>query len=162
MPDAEEPRWIADEMLGRLTRFLRILGYDTRYVHGLADDQVREESQREGRILLTRDVRLAARTPGALLIRSAHLEGQLRELWERYPELSRVPRFTRCTKCNGPLTLFDLPAEGTVEVGGIAVRTQSVGPVYRCTVCGQPYWEGSHTRKVRSFLETAASGSVPR
>ncbi len=132
-----EERFIADEMLGRLARYLRILGYDTEYARDTDDEAIRARADSERRILLTRDRELARRTPGAILLRSPRLAEQLAEVRRRLPRIGFAPRFDRCTVCNGELA----PAEG-----------EERGSIYACRRCGQRYWEGSHTRRIREFL----------
>jgi len=56
-----EPRFLADEMLGSLARWLRIMGYDTEYARGMSDSDILARSRVEGRIVLTRDRQLAER-----------------------------------------------------------------------------------------------------
>ncbi|MCI4361372.1 MAG: Mut7-C RNAse domain-containing protein, partial [Thermoplasmata archaeon] len=80
------PRWLADEMLGRLSRYLRFLGHDTQYVRGQTDREIVEQIRRDGRRLLTRDRALAARVPGALLLASPYLPDQLRQLHAEAPD----------------------------------------------------------------------------
>ena len=161
VPEPTEDRWLVDEMLGRLARFLRILGYDTEYVRGLSDDAIRARALDERRTLLTRDGALAARTPQAFVILSTDLRKQLRELWGKYPHLLREPRFDRCTKCNGKLAPLDTEQASAAGVPGLVVRTASFGSMYRCTRCGQAYWEGSHTEKIRTFLREASQAETP-
>ncbi len=156
-----EERWLADEMLGRLARFLRILGYDTEYARDIADDAIRERARAEGRTLVTRDGALAARTPHAIVLISTDLRGQLWELWAQRPTLGREPRFSRCTRCNGPLLPIEVGEARRFGVPEHIVETARPGSLYRCEGCGQPYWEGSHTEKIRAFLQEAAE-SAPR
>ena len=143
-----EPRWLADEMVGRLARYLRFLGHDTVYVRGLEDDEIARRALREGRTLITRDRRLADRTPGALWLSSPELREQLRAVRASCPSAGYEVRFDRCTVCNGRLA--------RVEAGQLTELPPSVrgsaGPVFRCTECGHAYWEGSHTRRIREEL----------
>lgn len=147
MAAATNHRWLADEMLGRLARYLRMAGADTVYVRGLRDEEVRARSIAEGRTLLTRDRLLAGRTPGALLIESAALPDQLRAFRAAVPEFGLEVRFERCTLCNGRLTLDPglLPAR---PAPSFPVPTDG-RTIYRCLDCGHPYWEGHHTAEVR-------------
>jgi uncharacterized protein with PIN domain len=144
----EPPLWLADEMVGRLARYLRFLGHDTEYARGLADDEIVERARREGRILLTRDRRLAARVPHAVLLTSPYLAEQLRAVRASVPTAAFEPRFDRCTLCNGALVRtasVSAPSRGDGPgTGGPATRE-----VYECTRCAHRYWEGSHTRAVR-------------
>jgi len=137
-------------MLGRLARYLRILGYDTEYVRGVEDAEILDRLRRDPRVLLTRDRGLARRVPGTVLLHSTALPDQLKEIRAAVPELSAVPRFDRCTACNGPL---DPKRPGELRVPG-RVPAAVAGSVWECRACGHVYWEGSHTARLRRDLET--------
>jgi len=64
-PERPEPRFIADCMLGKLARWLRVLGYDAAYERRISDDDLVRRARSEGRILLTRDTRLVRRRRSA-------------------------------------------------------------------------------------------------
>ncbi|MCI4347224.1 MAG: Mut7-C RNAse domain-containing protein [Thermoplasmata archaeon] len=148
----DEPRWLADEMLGRLARYLRFLGYDTDYVRGVGDDVIVLRARAERRRVLTRDRGLAVRLPDSILLTRTDIGGQMKELECAFPSLRQEVRFERCAICNGRLAQrsaipptadhVTLPAE--VRAGRTAL--------YACSSCGHLYWEGSHTRSVRSRL----------
>ncbi len=143
--------WWADEMLGRLARYLRMTGLDTAYATGLRDEEVAARARAEGRVLLTRDRALAARVPGAVLLTQLGIAGQWRELKRRFPDLPTEPRCVRCTLCNGPLRPDpeELPPDRSTDTG----PGPKSGPcIYRCATCGHEYWEGSHTESVRRRL----------
>ncbi len=73
-PAGEEPRFLADVMLGSLAKWLRILGYDTVYDNRIADDHLIGRCRAEQRTALTRDVKLAQRLKsGILFINSEEL-----------------------------------------------------------------------------------------
>ncbi|HUJ77898.1 MAG TPA: Mut7-C RNAse domain-containing protein [Thermoplasmata archaeon] len=144
-PAATPTRWLADEMLGRLARYLRFAGLDTEYVRDATDDAIAARARADGRTLLTRDRALARRVAGSLLLASPSLDEQLRAVWTTFPDLPRVPSFDRCTRCNGRLTEA---SAGTPRPDGGAPP----GPIYVCGSCGHQYWEGSHTARVRERL----------
>jgi uncharacterized protein len=143
------PPLLADEMLGRLARYLRMLGCDTAYARGWSDDEIAKRAPEDGRRLLTRDRALARRVPGSVLLSHADLEGQLREVLRAIPDVSRELRFERCTLCNGNLAPVG-PAPPTSGSGG---RPPDGRTIYRCGACGHEYWDGSHTAAVRRRLE---------
>jgi uncharacterized protein with PIN domain len=151
--DAPLPdHWWADEMLGRLARYLRMVGLDTTYQLGLSDDEVLRRSQAEGRTLLTRDRALARYAPGSVLLMRPLIEDQWHELQRRFPLWPNEPRFVRCTLCNGRLK--EVPAD--VEVTPLSEVPRDVLSsgrlVYQCPDCRHHYWEGSHTESMRRRL----------
>lgn len=155
----DEIPWLVDEMLGRLARYIRFLGYDAEYVRGASDDQVARKAGSEHRRLLTRDRALASRVPGSILLTRTDIEGQLKELQAAYPDLRTELRFDRCSVCNGRLERAE-PTSRPVAAGLTPppeVR-EGISPLYECTACGHPYWEGSHTRSVRKRLSQWVPG----
>jgi uncharacterized protein len=152
-PEMEEPRWLVDEMLGRLSRYLRFLGYDAEYVRGVSDDRIVARAREEGRRLITRDRTLSGRLPEAVLLSRTDIAGQMRELRAAYPELRFEVRFDRCSLCNGRLVAgAKVPSEGPVVERLPPEVRQGRTPLYACQTCGHLYWEGSHTRNVRRRL----------
>ena len=152
---AQDPaeKWLADEMLGRLARFLRMMGLDTDSPTGLSDDALRARAQSEGRTLLTRDAALARRTPGAVRLHALDLAGQLREFHQARPSIELRPRFDRCTKCNGELHELSPTEARAAHIPDPVIDRPAPAPMFQCGACGQAYWEGSHTDRIRQFLD---------
>ncbi|MFQ6033789.1 MAG: Mut7-C RNAse domain-containing protein, partial [Candidatus Bipolaricaulia bacterium] len=92
-------KFLVDAMLGKLAKWLRILGYDTLYFRDLEDEQLIGLAEVEGRVLLTGDEELWRH---GILISSDDWREQLRELAEAV-ELDTSRVFTRCIECNVPL-----------------------------------------------------------
>jgi len=152
------PRFIADEMVGRLARYLRIVGCDTTYARGVSDDDILRLALAEGRVILTRDRDLAARSKRAVLLRSPYLTDQWRAVRAAFPEVPQDLHFTRCTECNGELVRVEVPSGGTSGEGIPWDRVREGLPLYRCGTCGHYYWEGSHTADVRARIAGWAQG----
>jgi uncharacterized protein len=148
-------------MLGRLARYLRIVGLDTAYEPGLDDDEVVRRVSAEGRTLVTRDRALARRAGGSVLLSSLDIADQWRELRSRYPTLPNDPRFARCTLCNGKLESVPAEAVASLEPSAPSPVVSSGVPLFRCASCGHVYWEGSHTASVRRRLAQWAEGTPP-
>ncbi len=109
----DEPRWLVDEMLGRLVRYLRFLGYDAEYVRGITDDEIVERARVDQRRVITRDRSLARRLPDAVLLTRTDIAGQMRELRTAFPALRADVRFDRCSICNGRLSILEkVPSQG--------------------------------------------------
>jgi uncharacterized protein len=155
------PRWLADEMVGRLARYLRFLGYDTLYARGLADDEIVALARKEDRVVLTRDRELARRAPRALLLQSTRIDDQLRAVVSAYPDLALEPRFDRCTRCNGRLAAWTPPEERAVPEGARSRWGAKSFELYRCDVCSHVYWDGSHAARVRADVARWTAGGAP-
>ena len=146
------PRWMADEMVGRLARYLRIVGCDTAYARGLADDEIVRIAGAEDRIVLTRDRELAAKAKQAFLLESPQLADQWRAVRSAFPEVPMEPRFERCTECNGRLVPAESSARNDADTRVPWDRVAAGLKVFRCESCGHPYWEGTHTADVRARI----------
>jgi uncharacterized protein len=155
----DSPRLLADEMLGRLARYLRMVGCDTVYARGWSDATIVRTARAEGRTLLTRDRALAAGLEGSVLLRSVELPGQFREVADAIPTLPRTVTFVRCTLCNGEIR----PAIGTgapPDRAGAPRSAEPTGvPILECATCGHRYWEGSHTAAVRRSVAEWSLGA---
>jgi len=149
MTDPLPPKLLADGMLGRLAKWLRILGYDTAYDPQLDDNDLVRRARAEGRILLTRDHELAKR-PGmqTLLIESEHLTAQLAQVQAQLSDTAVEP-FSRCPVCNTPLQEVS-PEEVRKSVPPFVLRSHS--HFRRCPSCNKIYWPGSHWRRMREQL----------
>lgn len=146
-------RWLADEMLGRLARYLRFVGCDTAYVRGQADGEIARRAAEEGRFLLTRDRGLAGRVPESLWIRSHEIGAQWGELMVRFPDLPHAVRFARCTRCNGGVRPVTDPPGGRWPDDAPVDRIAAGLAVYRCEACGHLYWAGTHSADVQRRLD---------
>ncbi len=143
------PRLLADEMVGRLARYLRMMGADAEYARGWSDDEIVRRAAAEGRTIVTRDRALAHRAVAAVLLTSPRLEDQVREVRLAFPELDPNLTFERCTLCNGVLAPFQ-PDPADRANGRVPARPGLA--LFRCAGCGHVYWEGSHTDSVRRRL----------
>lgn len=145
----EEVRLLADGMLGRLARWLRLLGYDTAYENHADDLELARRARAEGRILLTRDRALAARKGlRALLIESEDVQEQVRQVVEMLGPPPN-PALSRCSVCNTPLEPA-APHQVADRVPPYVLQTQERFGV--CPKCGRVYWAGTHLEHMRRYL----------
>ena len=146
----EPLRLLADGMLGKLAKWLRLLGYDTAYDNVATDPKLARRARTEGRVLLTRDHELSARRGlRTLLIQSETLEKQVREVRDALGPPPHPP-LSRCAVCNGvpePIS----PAKVAGHVPPYVLRTQT--EFRRCPNCGRVYWPGSHFQAMRNQIE---------
>jgi uncharacterized protein with PIN domain len=146
------PRFAVDAMLGRLARWLRLLGYDVFYDAGVADAELARRAIVEGRILLTRDRALPEefRVPALRLVAAEEPAAQLREIVSRFGLDWHSRLFTRCSECNAPLR----PAAPEEVAARVPPRVQEQRLAFRCCPsCGRVYWQGSHTERMLRSLE---------
>ena len=147
-----DPRFILDVHLGKLARFLRMLGFDSLYRNDYDDPEIAEIAGREGRIVLTRDRGLLKRkiiTRG-YCVRSRNAAEQVKETVKRFQLRDMVDLFRRCISCNGVIE----PADKADVLDLLPPRTREYyDRFYRCRACGKIYWQGSHYIKMRGFIE---------
>jgi len=144
-------RFLLDVMLGKLTTYLRMCGYDTQYAQeeGIeADDVIRKRAASTDRTLLTRDRELAARTNDAVLLESRNIEGQLAELHHHGIGIELPTYPERCSVCNGRVAEID-PAQRPEHA------PDAVSRVWQCEDCDQYFWKGSHWERVRETIATS-------
>jgi uncharacterized protein with PIN domain len=150
--DSPQLRLLADAMLGRLTRWLRILGYDTVYAPDTDDNELLRIARAQDRVLLTADHKLAARRGArTLLIEAQGLADQLRQV---RTALGPSPggEFSRCVACNGELVLADKSElAGRLPPYVLAAHQE----FRRCPDCGRVFWPGTHVESMRARLRDA-------
>ena len=145
------PKFIADCHLGKLAKYLRLMGYDTLFFSHIEDDKLVKLANAEHRIILTRDRELSERknAPVFFLI-PTDTQTQLKTVIDHF-ELSRhTTAFSRCTVCN---TLLE-----TIEKEKIIHRLpEGVKKHFdyfeHCPSCDRIYWRGDHYRNMVAFLE---------
>jgi len=146
---------LADAMLGRLARWLRILGYDTVYSADTDDFAVLRLARAGERLILTRDHDLAERRGvRTLLITSESLEDQLREVRAAIGPPTDTS-FSRCPECNGMLVEAP-PALVTERVPPFVRRTQRHFSL--CEGCGRVYWRGTHWERMQELITGLRAG----
>ena len=149
-------RFIADGHLGRLTRNLRLLGFDVAYDQQADDRQLLDVMKREDRALLTRDRRLLmhAIVAHGYCPRSQDADEQTIEVIRRFDLFESIASFTRCLRCNE-----ELREVAKIDVIG---KLEPLTKIYyeqfrRCSGCGQIYWAGSHFEKLQKRIEKIQS-----
>jgi uncharacterized protein len=146
-----QTRFVLDAHLGRLAAYLRMLGFDTLYRKDFSDEELAHLAAEEHRILLTRDRGLLKRS--AVMhggcVHQAQPRRQLQEVVARFDLAGSVRPFTRCMRCNELLRgISREQAAGRVPPKSFAHSTE-----FRlCPGCGQSYWNGSHYRRMQTFI----------
>jgi uncharacterized protein with PIN domain len=148
--------FLLDGMLGSLTRWLRICGFEAVYAKNVPDERLLERARSDELILLTRDRDLSGKAQRegveALLVEGATDTEKLAFISRRF-KLSLNPTVSRCPSCGGDLdTVEKEVVRGTVPDRSIKVYDE----FWACRSCGQVYWRGSHWPSIVETVERAS------
>ena len=148
-------RFIVDANVGKLARWLRMLGYDTLFYRDIQDSELVTIGLKEKRIILTRDTQIMLRrvvTGGrakAILIEGEDPREQMRHLIKAL-QLDRSQQFTRCLECNEPLVPRSRDqVEGLVPPHVFKTQTQ----YQQCPACQRIYWRATHWQHMQQELD---------
>lgn len=148
-----EIKFILDVHLGKLAKYLRLLGFDTIYNNSLDDPEIIETAQKEKRIILTRDFGILknGKVTHGYWLRSQDSKEQLKEVIQRFGLKDKFNIFSRCTICNGEIN--------KIQKSEIKERIDKkilieYNTFYLCTACKKIYWEGSHYDNMLKFINS--------
>lgn len=145
-------RFILDVHLGKLAKYLRLLGFDTIYETNLSDEVIVKRCQKEQRIVLTRDIGLLKNksiTHGHWM-RQIELNKQVKEVLRRFDLSKQCHPFTHCLVCNG---LLKKVAKNKI-MNEVPPLTQKYYKAFKqCQTCKKIYWEGNHFNKLKKWIE---------
>jgi len=146
------PKFILDVHLGKLAKYLRMLGFDTLYETDYKDSQIVKIAKTQNRTILTRDVsilKIKSVTHG-YWIRSQYSVEQLTEVVRRFDLNSNIKPFSHCTVCNG---IVEKVTKESV-MNRIQPKTKLYyEEFYQCESCKKVYWKGSHYDNMKNFIE---------
>jgi uncharacterized protein with PIN domain len=144
-------------MLGKLTRWLRMLGHDVNYYRSIDDKQLIELAKSEKRVLLTRDLKLyqqaVTQKVEAILVEATDEAEKLADLANRFSfKLEIDLSVSRCPKCN--TTIEAVSKEAVIHQIPEATSTY-YNDFWKCPHCGQVYWQGAHWKRIEKTLKEA-------
>jgi len=145
-------KFIADIMVGKLARYMRMAGYDVMYINNASDDQIIKIARETDRIILTRDSLMLARREFKkgiikyLYIKEDKLENQLDQIKSEV-KISLKPNLIRCIACN----------EKLIKVKKEDIKNKVPPYVYKtqqnflyCKNCDKYYWRGTHYQNIKN------------
>jgi uncharacterized protein with PIN domain len=148
MHSGHRPRFLCDNNLGRLAKWLRILGFDTLYMKNMREDFIEKELL-TGRVILTRSGKLSSQK-GYFLIKSNSIADQIKEVNDKFLLDEQLKPFSLCVLCNESLVSADnLKANGHVPEYVLS----TVGSFKNCQNCNRFYWQGSHIKRVTQTIK---------
>ena len=137
-------KFLADHMLGKLAKELRMLGYDTLYYRGESGYPLIKLARKEGRVILTRNSKLFPRKPEDRIVRVSEDKPslQLKELIQKgYVSSNEEKLYSRCLLCN---VLLEQISQAEVEGKVPDFIFYQHKEFSRCPQCLKIYWPGSH------------------
>jgi uncharacterized protein with PIN domain len=146
-------KFVADCMLGRLAKWLRILGFDVVYLSKAEDSELAAIARREDRVLLTRDTGLIERTakrPNRLFVRSEDWEDQVVQVLDAYDLWNEVRANTRCLACNLPLKTISRERARNLVTPYVGEHASSFA---LCPGCNRVFWQGTHYGDMERRIE---------
>ena len=144
-------KFILDAHLGKLSRYLRMLGFDTLYKNDYGDDEIIAIAEEQNRIILTRD-KLLLRSPQVshgYFIRATEKHEQLIEVVKKFDLYSQFKSFTRCMTCNNPLVSI---SKETIRNRLDENIVNSFDEFYHCSLCDKIFWKGSHFEHMEQLI----------
>jgi uncharacterized protein with PIN domain len=144
--------FLVDCMLGRLAKWLKVLGFDAVYFSRAEDDDLLALARRQGRVLLSRDHALLGRAKGltSLFIESESWPDQVRQVLARFDLFGDVRPYTRCLECNVPLKTLSKDDAANLIAPFVHERA---GAFALCPSCGRVYWPGTHQEAMQDQID---------
>jgi uncharacterized protein with PIN domain len=144
-------KFLLDENLGKLAKWLRFLGYDAAIYKKISVNNKIRLANREKRIYLTRDKKTAKlkKKFSRILIKSENYKEQLKEL-KGHIEFDEAKLFTVCPHCNRKLK-----ATTKEKVKKLIPEYiyQTHDEFMVCYFCGRVFWKGTHYQKILNTLK---------
>ncbi len=149
----QEQSFALDAHLGKLARWLRMLGYDVTYDPQVTDTNLLEEGRKHDRIIITRDKELfqkAIKTNlNAILLKNDKITKQLKEIASRL-KISLELNPKRCSICNGIL----VKVQKRLLTQKVPERSlKAYKEFWECQNCGKIFWPGIHWKNISKTLQ---------
>jgi len=143
-------KFIADVMMGRLAKRLRLLGFDVLYERSFTDNDIIRFSLEQHRVILTRDTELAKRplATNHCFIKSDNVRYQLKQVLAEFDLAEYAEPLTRCSACNEPLISILKQEVQHLVPQHVYENNQEFS---HCPKCERTYWKGTHV-KHKNFI----------
>jgi uncharacterized protein with PIN domain len=147
-----KPKFILDVHLGTLSKYMRMLGFDTLYKNNYKDEEIVKISLKEKRAILTKDRGILKRSEvtHGYWIRGSQTSEQLIEVIKRFDLKEQIKEFSRCLKCNS--LLKKIPRGQIIDRLPRKVKEYQQ-EFYYCENCDKIFWKGSHYTRMKGIIE---------
>jgi len=155
-------KFITDASLGRLAKWLRILGYDTVVFPNQAGREMLRKAATEGRIVLTRRKDMTERQYSGhlFLIMNIKVGNQLNDVINKYSlKINRQKMFGICLTCNK--NLYPIAREAVRYLVPPFVL-ENCNHYNQCPLCQKIYWTGTHQRNALEFIKKHIPSYIPQ
>jgi len=145
-------KFVVDCMLGKLAKWLRILGFDTLFFCNAEDKDLIDTAQKQNRILLTRDTGIVekAKQIKIVFIKSEHWKTQVKQVLDELELRENVKPYSRCIECNVPLKPISKKQAKNLVAPFVFDRSNSFA---LCPQCGRVFWPGTHHSDMNFKIE---------
>lgn len=145
-------KFILDIQLGKLAQNLRLLGFNSFYNNTISNKIIIENSIKDKRIILTKDIGLLKRkaVTHGYWVRNTNPDRQIIEIINRFDLKNLINSFTRCLHCNGELVIQD---KNQIKNQVLPKTIKYYNKFFKCDGCSKIYWQGSHYNKMVQKIE---------
>jgi len=145
-------KFVVDCMLGKLAKWLKILGFDALFFSKIEDDELLSIAKGEDRILLTKDTELIqkAKHVETLFLESEDWQGQVQQVMEHFNLRGKAAPHTRCIDCN--VELKNLPKKNAKNLVSTFVFDKA-DSFALCPECGRVFWRGTHFKDMEARIQ---------
>jgi len=154
--------FIVDHMLGKLAKYLRMVGLDAVYFTQTDVSTLIKKASQEKRTILSRNARLKKITgfPDVVFINDNQPDKQLSAVLKYFKiHISPEQLFTRCLTCNQKLIVaHHEDVEGRVT----SYIFETHKEFFLCPQCKKVYWEGTHLKKMKEIIREVLGEKDPR
>jgi len=150
-------KFAVDCMLGKLAKWLKILGFDTVFFSKIEDDALLSLARTEDRILLTKDNALLERAKDipTLYIDSENWREQIVQVIKAFNLRPQVRPYSRCIECNLPLKNMDRSHAKNLVTPFVYKHAEGFAI---CSGCGRVFWRGTHFKDMEAKIEKILNG----
>ena len=146
----DAPKFIADCHLGKLAKYMRLMGFDTLFFPHIEDDELITIANEENRIILTRDRDLSqCKNAHVLFLEPTDTKTQLKTLIDCYKLKEHPVLFSRCIVCNTQLQVIE---KEKIEDSLPEIVKKNFDYFEYCPTCDRIYWQGDHYKNMMEFL----------